>query len=251
MARRSLIAGNWKMYKTPLETVEFVAQLLKRPEVTGLADRDVLICAPFPCLPALREAASGSVLKTGAQNCFYEEEGAFTGEVSVRMLVALGIGYVLCGHSERRHIFGETDEVVNRKVRKVLDAGLYAVLCIGETLEQREREETFTVVKRQLDSGLRDVSDAARLVVAYEPVWAIGTGRNATASQAQEVHRFVRERLSEKFPDSSGDTVVLYGGSVKPENIDSLMAEPDIDGCLVGGASLKVESFARIIAYRS
>jgi len=247
--RIPLIVGNWKMYKTPSESAAFVRELL--PGLAGLADRRVVVCPPFPCLPAVAAIVRGTPLGLGAQNVSAEEEGAYTGEVSVGMLADLGVQYVICGHSERRTLFGEDDGVVRRKVERVVGAGLTPILCVGENLSQREADETVSVVDRQVTAALAGLAgDLDRIVVAYEPVWAIGTGRTATAEQAQEVHAFIRRRLAELAGGRTPATPVLYGGSVKPENIDELMRAPDIDGVLVGGASLHAASFLRIARFQ-
>jgi triosephosphate isomerase len=214
--------------------------------------RDVLVAPPFTALTAVAEALRGSSVLLGAQNMHWEKEGAFTGEVSPLMLRDAGCSHVILGHSERRHVFGETDEDVSRKTRAALDNGLTPIVCIGELLAERESNRTLEVVERQLEHGLRLVTpdELARSVVAYEPVWAIGTGRTATPQQAQDVHAFVRKRMARSHGDAVAAAVrILYGGSVKPENIAELMAESDIDGALVGGACLKADSFLKIVRY--
>ncbi|HOL21293.1 MAG TPA: triose-phosphate isomerase [bacterium] len=247
--RKSLIAGNWKMYKTPRESVEFVKGL--KDAIKTYIDRDVLICPPFTSLTSVAEALEGSSIKLGAQNVFFEDEGAFTGEISPRMLKEIGVSYIICGHSERRNIFMETDEVINKKVQKTISSGITAILCVGEKLEERERGNTFNVIKTQVEKCLEGIEEAASVVIAYEPVWAIGTGKTATPEQAEEVHFFIRGLIEKSFgKDFAERILILYGGSVKAENIDSLMAQRDIDGVLVGGASLKLESFLRIIDYK-
>ncbi len=251
MERLPLIAGNWKMYKTVAEALDLAQGLAK--ECQGLGDREVLICPPFTALKPVSEVASNTSIQLGAQNCYYEDQGAFTGEISPLMLKDVGCRYVILGHSERRHIFGETDELINKKVAAVIRHGLRPILCVGERLEERESGETFQVVKTQIDGGLAGLEgkDLKDLVIAYEPVWAIGTGKTATPDQAQEVHAFIRNHLGELFGDTLAKGLrILYGGSVKPDNIDSLMAQDDIDGVLVGGASLKLESFVRIVKYQ-
>jgi triosephosphate isomerase len=248
--RRALIAGNWKMYKTPAEAQEFARQFL--PLVKGVADRDIMIAPPFTAIPALADAFKGSNTDLGAQNLHWEAEGAYTGEISPGMLVAAGCRYVIIGHSERRQYFGETDPGVNRKTRAAVRAGLIPVVCIGETEKEREAGQTFSVLDKQLADGLKDfvADDLARLVIAYEPVWAIGTGKTATKDQAQEAHRFIREKAAGHFGERlAAGMRILYGGSVKPENISELMAMADIDGALVGGASLKPETFSRIVGF--
>ncbi len=250
--RKSLIAANWKMHKSISEAVSFVEELQDR--IGHYDDREVLIVPPFTALHAVREKLKRKEFYLGAQNCNWEERGAFTGEISVPMLKDVGCTYVLVGHSERRNIFGETDSVINKKLISVLKAGLRPVLCVGELLEEREAGKTFDVVESQIIRGLAGVDEreVSKVVIAYEPVWAIGTGRTASPSQAQEVHKFIREKMEQKYnKDIAKELRILYGGSVKPENVDDLMKEEDIDGLLVGGASLKVDSFKRIIEYVS
>ncbi len=248
--KKNLIAGNWKMYKTPGESVEFVKSLVGNMKEYN--DRDILICPPFTSLGAVSDALSkNSSIKLGAQNMHFEDEGAFTGEISAKMLAGIGVEYVICGHSERRNIFGESNCIVNRKVRKTAESGMKPILCVGEKLEQRDAGKTFDVIGSQVKESLDGFEKTGQLVVAYEPVWAIGTGKTATPEQAEEVHLFIRNLLAEMYgKDVSGDIVILYGGSVKPDNIDSIMKQEDIDGVLVGGASLKVDSFCRIIDYK-
>jgi len=247
--RKSLIAGNWKMYKTPKESVEFVKGL--KGAIKTYSDRDILVCPPFTSLIPVFDELKGTSIKLGAQNVFFEDEGAFTGEISPKMLKEIGVEYVICGHSERRNIFGETDEIINKKVKKTVSAGMTAILCVGEKLEEREKGETFNVIKRQVERCLDGIKETEGIVIAYEPVWAIGTGKNATPEQAEEVHSFIRGIIERHYgKNSAEDIIILYGGSVKPENIDSLMAQKNIDGALVGGASLKLDSFLRIVDYR-
>lgn len=246
--RKSLIAGNWKMYKTPQESVEFVKEL--KGLMKTYNDRDVLICPPFTSLVSVSDILKGSSIKLGAQNIYFEDEGAFTGEISAKMLKEAGVSYIICGHSERRNIFMETDEVINKKVKKTVSSGMTAILCLGEKLEERERGEAFDIIKKQFERCLDGIESIEGIVIAYEPVWAIGTGKNATPEQAEEVHLFIRELIEKSFGKPIAEkTLILYGGSVKPENIDLLMAQQDIDGVLVGGASLKLDSFLRIIDY--
>jgi triosephosphate isomerase len=249
--RRPLIAGNWKMHKTVGEAIA-LAKAVRAGLDERSALRDVLVAPPFTALTAVAEALRGSSVLLGAQNMHWEKEGAFTGEVSPLMLRDAGCSHVILGHSERRHVFGETDEDVSRKTRAALDNGLTPIVCIGELLAERESNRTLEVVERQLEHGLRLVTpdELARSVVAYEPVWAIGTGRTATPQQAQDVHAFVRKRMARSHGDAVAAAVrILYGGSVKPENIAELMAESDIDGALVGGACLKADSFLKIVRY--
>lgn len=247
--KKNLIAGNWKMNKTPSESIEFVERLLE--VIKHYEDRDVLICPPFTSLFPVAQIIKGKPIFLGAQNVFYEDKGAYTGEISPLMLKDIGVEYVICGHSERRNIFGETDEMINKKVKKVVETGMTAILCIGEKLQERESGKTFDVIENQLEKGLTDFDKLEKLVIAYEPVWAIGTGKNATPDQAEEVHVFIRNWIEKKYNKELADNLlILYGGSVKPENIDDLMRKPDINGVLVGGASLEVDKFFRIIEYR-
>ncbi len=246
--RRYIVAGNWKMHRTRDEAVNLAVAILSR--VADAHSVEVVLCPPFTALHPVGEVLQGTGLCLGAQNMHAEEEGAYTGEISPRMLTALGVSHVILGHSERRHYFSETDELINRKVISALAHGLVPILCVGETLEQREAGQTETVVSTQLDGGLEGVtiSDPEALVIAYEPVWAIGTGRTATPEQAQEVHTFIRARLTHFFgAETVGKMRILYGGSVKPGNAAELMAQPDIEGALVGGASLDPDSFAAIV----
>jgi len=244
--RRLLIAGNWKMHKTVPEALELVRELKER--LKGVDDRDILVCPPFTALYPVKEELCGSSINLGAQNMFYEREGAFTGEISPVMLKDAGCKFVILGHSERRKIFGETDGLINRKVLSAAENGLVPILCVGETLEEREAGKTREVVERQVREGLKNFPVEAELVIAYEPVWAIGTGRSATPEVAQEVHRFIRKVLKELFGEEKADGIrILYGGSVKPENARSLLEAEEIDGALVGGASLKADSFEKIV----
>jgi triosephosphate isomerase (TIM) len=248
--RIPVIAGNWKLFKTTTEALDLVNSLI--PLIKTNSSVEVIVAPVFTVLSSVSRAIAGTNVQLAAQDCFWEEEGAFTGEVSPKMLKDTGCSHVIIGHSERRQYFGETEETVNRKIKAALDAGLKVLFCIGETLDERESDKTFLVLKRQISGGLagiaRDKLD--NIIVAYEPVWAIGTGRTATENQAQEVHLFIREFLSGVYDQKAAEAIrVLYGGSVKPENIKGLMAQPDIDGALVGGASLKPESFAAIVNF--
>jgi len=251
MIRRPLIAGNWKMHLTLDEAVQ-----LARAVATAcgtITDRDIMIAPPFTSLASVATAVKGSNLRVGAQNVAWEKEGAYTGEISPTMLKDLGVNTAIIGHSERRHIFGEDNLMINRRLRAALDFDIEPILCIGETLNDREAGATLTVLENQLREGLKNVEkeQAAQVVLAYEPVWAIGTGKTASKEQAQEVHGFLRELLAGLYEKNLAEGLrILYGGSVKPENIDELMAQPDIDGVLVGGAALKAESFERIICFR-
>lgn len=247
--RVPVIAGNWKMYKTGEEAVAFVEELKGR--LGDSHEGEIVVCPPFTALEAAARAAAGSQIQVGAQHMHWEEEGAFTGEVSPRMLVAAGCRWVIIGHSERRQYNGETDALVNRRLRSALRWGLVPIFCLGETLPQRQAGETREVCFSQLEQGLQGVSEeeVRRVVIAYEPVWAIGTGKNATPEDAQEMIGALRQRLGELFSMAAAERVrILYGGSVRPDNIVALMSQPDVDGVLVGGASLQVESFAVIAA---
>jgi triosephosphate isomerase len=248
--RRPLIAGNWKMYKTSIEAVEFARQFT--PLVDGLNDRDIMIAPAFTALEATATALKGTPVALGAQDLFWETEGAYTGQVSPRMLVSCGCRYVIIGHSERRQYFGETDESVHRKIQAALQAGLIPVMCVGETEKEREAGQTFSILDKQVKNGLKNfvAAELGSLVIAYEPVWAIGTGKTATADQAQEVHQFIRSLITRILGAELATALrILYGGSVKPDNISELMAMADIDGALVGGASLKPDSFSRIVKF--
>jgi triosephosphate isomerase len=246
--RTPFIAGNWKMFKTVHEAVVFVKEL--RGLVKDVTDVDIMVGPPFTALHAVAEAARNSNVAVAAQNLHWEREGAFTGEVSAAMIKEAGAEYVIIGHSERRRLFGETDVIVNRKVTAAIGAGVIPIMCVGETLEERERNETLAILDRQIKDGLDGVTgdQVTALVVAYEPVWAIGTGRNATAAQAGEAHAHIRMRLRQWFGAEAAEQCrVIYGGSVKPDNISQLIAEPDVDGALVGGASLDLKSFSDIV----
>jgi triosephosphate isomerase len=246
--RRPLMAGNWKMYKTRAEARAFFAAFL--PLVRGMEDRDIVVCPPFTALGAALEACGDSNVQVGAQTMHFADEGAYTGEVAPRMLVELGVSYVILGHSERREYYNENDADLPSKVRAALDAGLAPILCVGETLPEREAGRTRAKLSGQLDADLAAVTEAElpQVAIAYEPIWAIGTGRTATPEVAQETIAFIRERLASSFA-SAAQTRILYGGSVKAANIDALMAQPDIDGVLVGGASLDAAEFARIVQF--
>jgi triosephosphate isomerase len=246
--RKSMIAGNWKMVKTAAETRAFVKAF--RPQVDNAKDRDIVLCAPFTALWALAEELKGSAIGVGSQNAHWEAKGAYTGEISVGMLQEIGVRYVVVGHSERRQYFGETDATVNKRTLAVLGGGLTPISCIGETLQEREANQTFNVLERQIKEGLKGLTSPASIVIAYEPVWAIGTGKTATPAQAQEAHAFIRKEFAKLYNDAAAQSVrILYGGSVKPDNMATLMKEPDIDGGLVGGASLEADSFAKIVLY--
>ncbi len=245
MGKRWLVAGNWKMHKTPAETAEYFEKFI--PLVSNIKKPEILICPPFIDIPAAVEKTRGSGIRIGAQNCHFEKEGAFTGEISPVMLKAAGCEYVILGHSERRHIFGESDELINKKVLSALEEGLRVILCVGETLQERESSLTFTVIESQLKLGLSGVGDKLdRVDIAYEPVWAIGTGVAAKPEDAEEVHKFIYSQLEKINPEKASSVRVLYGGSVKPQNAEAILSQPHIKGVLVGGASLKPDSFAQI-----
>lgn len=247
---RALIAGNWKMHKTVRETVDFVRGLKEHMEV--IQDREVLVAPSYTALHAAAAEARGSRIGIAAQNMHWEGNGAFTGEISAGMLIEAGCSHVIIGHSERRRLFGEQDSEINLKIRAGLQAGLQIIFCIGETLEEREAQQTFNVIKTQLNQGLKNVpmGDISPLSVAYEPVWAIGTGKTATPGQAEEAHAFIRSELAAMYSGQcAADTRIIYGGSVTPDNIKGLMAEPDVNGALVGGASLDLGSFVKIIRF--
>lgn len=246
--RRVIIAGNWKMYKTIAESIELV-NLLKR-SVADIDDVEIVVCPPFTSLSDVRDAIIDTNIKLGAQDCYWEKEGAFTGEVSCSMLKSAGCEYVIIGHSERRQFFGETNETVNKKAKAALKEGLKPIICVGEKLDDRRAGKTFDVVKNHVTNSLSGLTpeDMMKVVIAYEPVWAIGTGVVATKEQAEEVHKHIRGLLKEMFDaDTAGSVRIQYGGSVKPDNIRELIAEEDVDGALVGGASLKADSFTQII----
>ncbi len=247
--RRTLIAGNWKMYKTVGEAVALVNDIKKG---AAGAPSDILVAPPYTALASVVTAAKGSPVAVAAQNMHFEKEGAFTGEVAPGMLKDLGVTHVILGHSERRQYFAETDEGVAKKTKVALDNGLTPIACVGELLAEREAGKTMDVVGRQVDAILKALTadEATRIVVAYEPVWAIGTGKVATPEQAQEVHAFIRKRIAAVHGMKVADVLrVLYGGSVKPDNVKGLMALPDVDGALVGGASLKADSFLKLVHY--
>lgn len=248
--RRPLIAGNWKMFKTCSEAVEAAGQLVKLVAMTS--DIDVMIAPQFTALAPVSDVVRGSRVSLGAQNLFWETEGAYTGEISSVMLVSVGCKYVIIGHSERRQYFDETDETVNKKIKAAIKNDLVPVLCVGESEKERESKETFSVLDKQVKKGIESFSsdDLETLVIAYEPVWAIGTGKTATTDQAQEAHQFLRSVLEKSFGNMLAKSIrILYGGSVKPNNIAELMAMPDIDGALVGGASLDPETFSKIVHF--
>lgn len=248
-ARRKIVAGNWKMNKTVPEALALVREL--RGAVAGLGDKvEVVIAPPFVALQPLHVALEGAPIQLAAQNCHWESSGAFTGEISAPMLVELGCAYVIVGHSERRQFFGETDATVNKRAKAVKATGMTPILCVGETLAEREANQTLAVVERQVRGALEGFSgaDVATFVLAYEPVWAIGTGRTATTAQAQEVHAAIRSLLGRLYDEGTAQRVrIQYGGSVKPDNAAELLGQPDVDGALVGGASLKAADFVAIV----
>ncbi len=246
--RKIIIAGNWKMYKTSFEAIELVTELKRT--LGDMTEVDVVVCPPFTALSEVKDVLNDSSIALGAQNIYWEDFGAFTGEVSAPMIKAIGVEYVILGHSERRQFFGETDATVNKKIKAALKHVLIPIVCIGEVLSEREAGKTFDVIKTQLEGSLVNLSasEMENIVLAYEPVWAIGTGKTATPAQAQEVHKFIRDWLTKKYDAAIANKVrIQYGGSVKPENTAELMGQPDIDGALVGGASLKSDSFTAIV----
>jgi triosephosphate isomerase len=250
--RKTIIAGNWKMYKN-LKDGQDLAVALRR-DLYKIENVDIVICPPFTLLAYLTDALETSNIGVGGQDLYWQEEGAFTGEVSPMMLKDAGCQYVIIGHSERRQFFGETNETVNKKIKAALKFGLTPIVCVGENLQEREANKTFKVIEDHVNNGLSGISasDVLKLVVAYEPVWAIGTGKTATPEQAQEVHKFIRDLLKKNYSQEVADSVrIQYGGSVKPENIIELMNKPDVDGALVGGASLKADSFSAIVTKAS
>ena len=244
--RKSILAGNWKLNKNIIEAVDLVKAL--KNNVADVKDRTVVVCPTFTCLYPVSEELRDSDIAVGGQNIYWEDKGAFTGEISGPQLKSAGCTYVIIGHSERRQYFGETDESVNKRLKAALKHKLIPIVCVGETLEEREKNITFKVIEKQVKDGLKGLSpeDWKSVVIAYEPVWAIGTGKTATPDQAQEVHAFIRGLLPK---DISSSTRILYGGSVKPGNVKELMGKEDIDGALVGGASLKADDFTQIVKY--
>jgi len=248
--RRPFIAGNWKMHKTIREAVDFAQHLII---VCGQStERRVVLAPPFTTLSAVAEALRGSTIHLSAQNLHDKPAGAYTGEISAKMLVDTGCEYVIVGHSERRTLFGEKNDFINQKLKSSISFGLRPIFCIGETLKERDEGQTFAVVEEQIKEGLNNLStdDITHTVIAYEPVWAIGTGRTAAPEQAQEAHAYIRDVMKKIYGEHiSGNIAIIYGGSVNPDNISGLMAQPDIDGVLVGGASLDLESFIRIIQF--
>jgi len=248
MMRRALIAANWKMFLNRESGTQLAMALAKK--TADVKDRDILICPAAPLLSDVSAVIQDSRIQLGAQNMYFEKEGAFTGEVSADMLLSVGCSHVLLGHSERRHVFGEDDRLVNKKVLFALKAGLKPVLCVGELLEEREAGNTEKVVGRQVVKGLENVDAPAQITIAYEPVWAIGTGKTATPEDADTVQAYIRKTVADIYsPDIADNLRILYGGSVKPDNMGGLMAKDSVDGALVGGASLKADSFCDIIGF--
>ena len=248
--RKTIIAGNWKLYKTIGQAIELANGLKRGLFQVNASDIEVVICPVYTALSEVAEVVANSTIGLGAQDCYWQDEGAFTGEVSCPMIKDAGCTYVIIGHSERRQFFGETNETVNKKLKAALTHGLTPLVCVGETLAEREANRTFAVIEDHVKNGLAGITaeQAKKLVVAYEPVWAIGTGKVATPQQAQEAHKCIRDLLEKLFDkETAGQMRIQYGGSVKPDNIEELMRQPDVDGALVGGASLKVDSFADIV----
>lgn len=247
--RRPVIAGNWKMHMTASETEVLINQL--KSGLAEAGDVEIVVCPPFTALAGACARLMGTGIQVGGQNMHWEEKGAFTGEISAPMLKDLGCSHVILGHSERRTLFGETDEGINLKLKTALKAGLTPILCVGETLEEKEQDVTQAVVRRQLEGALQDIEywDLVKIIVAYEPIWAIGTGLTATPEDAQNVIAFIRTVLGNSYSEAADEVRILYGGSVKPSNIAGLMKKPDIDGALVGGAALNAESFAGIVQF--
>ena len=246
--RKPIIAGNWKMHKTIAEALEFVNEVKDRVNNDKV---EAVICAPFTLLKDLKQATKGTNIKIGAQNMHFEEKGAFTGEISPLMLKELDIDYVVIGHSERRQYFNETDETVNKKVLKALEVGIDPILCVGETLEEREAGNTKDVCKVQVEKALENVSkeDLAKVVIAYEPVWAIGTGKTATSEDANDVIAYIREVVANLYGELANEVRIQYGGSVKPSNVAEIMNQSDIDGALVGGASLEANDYVELVNF--
>ncbi|OGW33639.1 MAG: triose-phosphate isomerase [Nitrospirae bacterium GWC2_56_14] len=249
--RRPIIAGNWKMNMTATQARDLASKLI--PLVSGVKDRDIVLAPTFTSLQTVAEAIKGTNVALAAQNLFWEDKGAFTGEISAEMLLDSGCKYVIIGHSERRQYFGETDETVNKKVRQALNKGLLPIVCVGELLSEREAGKANNVIDRQITGALKGVTAAEmqKIVIAYEPVWAIGTGKTASPDQANEIHAFIRQKVKAMYTAEVADWLrIQYGGSVTPDNVSQLMAKPDIDGALVGGASLKPESFAALVTFK-
>ncbi len=248
--RKKVIAANWKMYKTPDETFGFMQEFLR--EISGHNRDEIVVCPPFVDIPTAVQAARLTNVQVGAQDMYWEKEGAYTGQISARMLLAAGCTHVIIGHSERRQIFGETDDTVNKKLLAALDAKLAPIVCVGEVIQEREAGLTEEVLRRQCTGAFRTISAdrAAPIIIAYEPVWAIGTGKTATPAIAADAHRVIRAEAAKAFGQAAADNLrILYGGSVKPDNAKALMSQSEIDGALVGGASLDPRSFTAIVKY--
>ena len=246
MKKQKIIAGNWKMNKSLKDGLEFVT--IMRKLLLKIERTKVIFCPPFTALFGMMELLDGTSHGLGAQNCHWENSGAFTGEVSCSMLSELGVKYVIVGHSERRHILKEKDEWISNKIYSILKHGLIPIFCIGETMEQRENGETKTILSNQIDLGLRHISEIGEFIIAYEPVWAIGTGKNASRDQVEDAHKIIRQKIRECFSDSESDMIsILYGGSVNTQNAESLISRPGVDGFLIGGASLETDSFHKLI----
>jgi triosephosphate isomerase (TIM) len=248
--RRPIIAGNWKMNKTTVEARDLTSKLI--PLIAQIKERDIVLAPPFTALQSVAGVIKGTGIALSAQNLHWEDKGAFTGEISAEMLLDLGCKYVIIGHSERRQFFSENDETVNKKLRQALNKGLLPIVCVGETLKEREAGKANEVIERQVTGALKGVTavEMQKVIIAYEPVWAIGTGKTATPDQANEIHSFIRKKSEIVYgKEIAGALRIQYGGSVTPENVSTLMAMPDIDGALVGGASLKPESFAALVNF--
>lgn len=246
--KKPFIAGNWKLHKTISEAVLLTKKIHKK--VKKEKEAEIVIIPPFTALSEVKKVLSKSQILTGAQDVFWEESGAYTGEIAPSMIKEAGCDFVVVGHSERRQYFGDTDDHVNKKIKSALNAGLFSIMCLGESLEERENNETFNKIKKQVNQGLKDLEadQIKNVIIAYEPIWAIGTGRTATPEQAEEVHAFIRDQLTEMVgKETSSCAIILYGGSVKPKNAFSLIKEKNINGALIGGASLKADSFVEII----
>ncbi|MFP4528216.1 MAG: triose-phosphate isomerase [Candidatus Kapaibacterium sp.] len=248
--KQMLIAGNWKMHTNAFESRKLAEYIAGGLIPKGELIPNVLVCPPFTSLESVSDALKGTRVRLGAQNCHFESKGAYTGEISVPMIRHLRAGFIICGHSERRHIFGESDETINRKVLATVEGSMTAILCIGETLDERKAGKTFDVLRRQLDEGLKNVEEGHifNIVIAYEPVWAIGTGESASRDQINEAHKWIRKYYQDKIGGDAGQILILYGGSMNPKNAEEILSIPDVNGGLIGGASLDADSFLSIIA---
>lgn len=250
--RKPLIAGNWKMNNTISQSIELVKEIKEKLKSSDCENVDAAVCVPATSLMEVKKILEGTSIKLGAQNMHWEESGAFTGEISPLMLNEIGVDYCIIGHSERRQYFGETDETVNKKIKSAIAHNIQPIFCVGETLEQRERDQEEVIVKRQILNGLEDISeiDMEKIIIAYEPIWAIGTGKTATTEEANGMCSFIRKTIEEKYnSDISEKIIIQYGGSVKPENVSEIMSQKDIDGALVGGASLKADDFINLVKF--